>query len=56
MKKNKTSISDYYKNNKELKEKYMKLLNKFINLKMLLMSLNHKINKHFDDESDNERF
>lgn len=52
----KTSINSYYKQNENLKKEYTKLLEKYGKLRSLLMSINHKLVEHFDEESDDERF
>ncbi len=56
MERDKTSISSFFKNEESLKKKYLKLLNKYIKLRSVLMSLNHKLITYFDEETDDERF
>jgi len=57
MERDKTSINSFFQNEESLKKKYLKLLNKYIKLRSVLMSLNHKLITFFDEDTkEDERF
>ena len=56
MERDKTSISAYYDRDQSLRKAYVKLKRKYMALRALLFSINHKLIEYFDSEKDDEKF